>query len=107
MADELIDPVNILAHQYEIDLNQLRDFNPSVITNYDIKRLDTFVKKYGIKAQITKNNFYDVKGRLLQTIQKKLEDLAWNGVLERERLEDVEKVPKSDNVEVDKEPHWD
>lgn len=97
-------PIDILATEYKEDLDKLKAMNPVAITKYDINRLKQIVGKYGIHAQITKKNYYEIKTLGMNRIMEKLEKFAIEDILEKVRTETEFKLPKEPVIKKQKMP---
>ena len=98
------DPVAMLAQNYNNDLVQLSKMVPSVITDKEIRILQSMSLKYKISGKVNEDNFYDIKGRLAAIIQDKLHQLAVVDVLERVREDTPSKRRKGINIEREQVP---
>ena len=87
--------------------------NPVAITKFDINKLSGISNKYGIEDNITKHNFYKVKGMIVRVILGKLEKFAIKDVLGKaieesphklptESIVTKQKIPKSIREDIDK-----
>jgi hypothetical protein len=101
---EAVHPVELLALDYHEDLKALKKFSLSIITESDIAKLQVLCSKYKYNVTVTKDNFASVLGSLSARILDKFEELAITHVLERERLEKPEKMPKERIEEVETIP---
>jgi hypothetical protein len=83
-----ISPVVSLAEDYKSDLDILRKWNPMVINPSDIERLRSMCIKHGMDDtdifNLNKDNFFTIKGYLMNNIIRKYEQLTQD-ILERNR----------------------
>lgn len=92
MQEKALDPVSAEASKYDRDLKMLEMFKPVIITSAERHILRSVAISYGILDPVLEKTFYDVRGKLMAEIFRRLKELS-STVLDKERESDLGKVP--------------